>query len=183
MSKNFTPNSSISHPAESESSSEFIGNFFAVLLFAVAIIFLFVVCSHFSDQTTYEKSELRGKTRTNNSSVLVNQVQRVNQSPSQMEEDVTSYQPLSVSGIAEIGNNLAFTIETYSPYAEYSINFGDGNFQKVNSKTSYHQYRQVGQYDVQVKIDFKGKSKIISQRSIQIANAIQMKAKVAEMEY
>lgn len=174
----------ITHSNYSNYEEDSVSSFFGLLLFVIAVLALVMVIINFSTQQTIsEISELKPSVETTSQSVLVNQSTRINAKPTGTTTVNTDWQSLSVQGIHEVGNTLEFTIEHFSPEAKYSIDFGDGRFRTVEQQTTLRTYKQPGTYAIKVQVEYQGEIKTISTKTLNIFDAIEMQAKVAEVEF
>lgn len=160
-----------------------VSSFFSLLLFIVAVIALYLVITNFStQQTVSEISELKPAVETYSQPVLINKEARINAKPAEPVVH-TDWQRLSIQGFPEVNSTLEFTIEHFSPEAQYRIDFGDGKFRPANQQTTLRTFHRPGTYAVKVQMEYQGKVKIISTETLNILDAIEMQAKIAEVEF
>lgn len=172
MSKKITP-SNYSY------GDDFVSAFFGLLLFIASLVALCYVCNSFSEGSSTKVGSDFSSSVQNTSSFVVSHQQRTNS-----ERSVnTTTRALSVKGVQEVGEQVVFTIEHFSPEAQYRISFGDGTAQVITQQNVVHTYDRAAQYPVAVEMEYEGVTKTISTKSIDIFPAIEMKASIAEIEF
>lgn len=178
MSKEITPQTNYSYEDDRVSA------FFGLLLFIVSAFALYLVCANFANQPTTRTTEFQHKTETNGGFTLSNA--KDDETYPQVAERVvvnTAQQALYVDGIQEVGEPIKFTIKHFSPEAQYRIDFGNGQFHEVTQQNIVYTYDRSATYQVQVQIEYNGKVKTISTKTLDIFDAIEMRASIAEVEF
>ena len=168
----------------SPQEDEVLSSFFGVLLFLLALLALYLVCISFpSEHEASALSRMETTIETHSSSVLINNSTRFDAQSTDAVEIVPNWQSLTIEGVQEVGETLRFTIGQFSPDATYRIDFGDGKFRPVQQQTFFRTYQRPGNYVIQVQMEYRDQTKVVSSKKLNIFDAIEMQAKVAEVEF
>ncbi|MFK7937308.1 MAG: hypothetical protein AB8G22_27590 [Saprospiraceae bacterium] len=179
MSRNITP-SNYSY------EDDRVSTFFALLLFLVSIGALYMVCANFSTQpsSSATSSNYQQPKQEQKSEFLLSRgTESISTTSAEPKLVNTASRSLSVNGFTEVGEQIRFTIEHFSPEAKYHIDFGDGRLHEVTQQDVIHSYRHPNTYHVKVQMEYAGQVKTISKKTLSIYPAIEMKASIAETEF
>lgn len=79
---------------------------------------------------------------------------------------------LRISGEKEANHKIKFTIDSFDKKAHYSLNMGDGKILHPKNRTIEHTYQKPGIYNVELEVNFNGRSEKIFSEDIQILESI-----------
>jgi PKD domain len=89
---------------------------------------------------------------------------------------------LMIDGAKESNQRMKFTIPSFDKKAKYDLFMGDGVILHPNNKTVEYAYRKPGNYHIQLKVSYDGKSEKIFSKNIEILESIAI-APNAHQEY
>jgi len=77
-----------------------------------------------------------------------------------------------IAGEKEVNQKMKFTIESFDKKAKYDLIMGDGEVLHPSHKTIEYTYQKPGNYHVQLKVYYNGKSESIFSKDIEIMESI-----------
>ena len=83
-----------------------------------------------------------------------------------------SVEQLTIAGEKEANQSLLITIESFNANANYILNMGDNKIVYPKKKTFAYTYDQPGNYTIQLDVNFRGQSKRIYSKNIEIFQSI-----------
>ena len=100
----------------------------------------------------------------------------------QIPEKIVMETQVQIIGEKEANQSMKFTIESFDKKAKYDLIMGDGEILHPNHKTIEYTYLKPGNYHVQLKVNYNGKSENIFSKDIEIMESIAI-APNANREY
>ena len=97
-------------------------------------------------------------------------------------EKTISETQLQIVGEKEANQKMKFTIESFDKKANYDLIMGDGAILHPKNKTIEYAYQNPGNYHIQLKVNYNGKTRNIFSDKIQILESIAV-APSAHLEY
>lgn len=155
----------------------------AILLIIVIIIGvagLFSVLKFSQDTNNTILNRPKTTVNTDNVSISEHTATPVKEQIPVSKQDKIQNATFTVLGEKEAGQKLTFSLQNTDPFVQYELQVGKSNKVTFKDKTLSYSFPRGGTFPIQLIATYQGKSKVIQNQNITIANSIEVVSKVKE---